>query len=387
MPVSKWPGKYVIGLTGNIGTGKSVVRRMLEHLGAYGIDADALAHRTIAKGAPGYQPVIDQFGRWVLGPDGEIDRTRLARLVFNDREALARLEGVIHPLVSQGIDWLARRSPQQVIVIEAIKLIEASIGKACDSIWVTYTPPEIQLARLMTQRKMSEAEARQRITSQPPQEQKLAAATVVIRNDSTFEAAWKQVSTAWTRLVPAQAQTGEVVAVPAPARPAAARTEVELSVSRGKPRDSEAIVALMNRFRRPATPLTREDIMAAFGEKAFLMLRAGADLAGLVGWQVENLVARTTDILLSPDIPVERGLQALVEEMERSSKNLQCEASLVFAPPELADEAFWKKLGYEKRAPHSLGISAWQEAARESMSPGATLFFKQLRTDRILRPI
>ena len=64
--MSKWAGKYVIGLTGNIGTGKSVVRRMLEHLGAYGIDADALSHRTIAKGAPGYQPVIDLFGRWIL---------------------------------------------------------------------------------------------------------------------------------------------------------------------------------------------------------------------------------------------------------------------------------------------------------------------------------
>ena len=68
--VSKWSGKYVIGLTGNIGTGKSVVRRMLEHLGAYGIDADALSHRTIAKGAPGYQPVIDLFGRWILTPQG-----------------------------------------------------------------------------------------------------------------------------------------------------------------------------------------------------------------------------------------------------------------------------------------------------------------------------
>jgi hypothetical protein len=68
--VSNWPGKYVIGLTGNIATGKSVVRRMLEHLGAYTIDADALSHRVISRGAPGYQPVLDKFGTWLLDKDG-----------------------------------------------------------------------------------------------------------------------------------------------------------------------------------------------------------------------------------------------------------------------------------------------------------------------------
>ena len=67
------PGKTIIGLTGNIATGKSVVRRMLEHLGAYTVDADALAHRVISKGAPGYQPVLDKFGSWLLDKDGQID--------------------------------------------------------------------------------------------------------------------------------------------------------------------------------------------------------------------------------------------------------------------------------------------------------------------------
>ena len=195
--MSKWAGKYIIGLTGNIGTGKSVIRRMLEHMGAYGIDADALSHRTIAKGAPGYQPVIDPFGRWIFSPDGEIDRTKLGRVVFGDPEALAQLEGIIHPLVLQGVDWLINRSTQPVIVVEAIKLLEVSLSRTCDSIWVTYTPPEMQLARLMVNRKMSEAEARQRIAAQPPQEQKLAAANIVIRNDSSFEETWKQVTAAW----------------------------------------------------------------------------------------------------------------------------------------------------------------------------------------------
>jgi dephospho-CoA kinase len=90
--VSKWANKYVIGLIGNIGTGKSVVRRMLEHLGAYGIDADALGHRAFARGAPGYQPVLDIFGKWILNPESEIDRHKLGRVVFSDPEAMKQLE-------------------------------------------------------------------------------------------------------------------------------------------------------------------------------------------------------------------------------------------------------------------------------------------------------
>ena len=102
--MSKWAGKYVIGLTGNIGTGKSVVRRMLEHIKTLNIDADALSHRAIAKGVPGYQKVLDMFGRWVLGADGEIDWVKLGWLVFADKETLTQLEAIIHPLVSQTVD-------------------------------------------------------------------------------------------------------------------------------------------------------------------------------------------------------------------------------------------------------------------------------------------
>ena len=127
--MSAWPGKIVIGLTGNIATGKSVVRKMLEHLGAYGIDADALAHRAMAKDAPGYQPVLNTFGRYILAPDEQIDRSKLARIVFTDPEALARLELIVHPLVAQAIDVLVRRSHHKVIVIEAIKLLESGLPR------------------------------------------------------------------------------------------------------------------------------------------------------------------------------------------------------------------------------------------------------------------
>jgi dephospho-CoA kinase len=383
--VSKWAGKYIIGLTGNIGTGKSVVRRMLEHLGGYGIDADALSHRAMAKGSPGYQAVIDTFGRWIVAPDGEIDRSRLGRMVFADPQAMSQLEGIIHPLVLQGMNWLIKRSTQPVIVIEAIKLLEGSIVKTCDSVWVTYAPPAVQLARLMQGRKMSEVEARQRINAQSPQEEKIALANVVVRNDGTFENTWKLVNEAWKRTVPALAE--EQAAAPVAAQAGQKLPPGEITIQRGRPRDSEAIANLINQVRKDANRLSNEDIMAAFGEKAFLMLRVGPRVAAVLGWQVENLVSRTVDIHMLPEIAAAEVLPLMIEEMERASRNLQCEVSLVYAPPGLAGASFWQKLGYEPRLPQNLGVSAWQEAANESMRSGTTLLFKQLRIDRVLRPI
>src|SRR5512136_1173048 len=184
--MSAWPGKFVIGLTGNIATGKSVVRKMLEHLGAYGIDADALGHRAIAKDAPGYKPVIDTFGKWILAPDGQIDRTKLARVVFADPDALVQLEAIIHPLVRQAIDLLIRRSSQRVIVVEAIKLLEGPLRQACDTVWVTYAQKSTQISRLTQKRGLSVAVAHQRVNSQPPQDEKVNAANTVIHNEGSF---------------------------------------------------------------------------------------------------------------------------------------------------------------------------------------------------------
>jgi dephospho-CoA kinase len=195
--VSNWPGKYVIGLTGNIATGKSVVCKMLEHLGAYIIDADVLSHRAMTKGAPGYQKVIDIFGKWIVDGDGEIDRTKLGRHVFNDPDALRQLEDIIHPLVEHAMDLLIQRASQRVIVIEAIKLLESKLAGACDTIWVTCAPEPVQKARLMQKRNMTVQDALQRIHAQPPQEMKTAAANVVIQNAGSFEDTWKQVVAAW----------------------------------------------------------------------------------------------------------------------------------------------------------------------------------------------
>lgn len=380
--MSRWKDKHVIGLTGSIGTGKSVVRRMLEHLGAYGIDADALGHRAIAKGAPGYQAVLDTFGRFLLDEDEQINRIKLSRIVFNDPQALAALEAIIHPLVIQAVDLLIRRSPHKVIVVEAIKLLESSLADACDGIWVVYTPPEIQLSRLVQNRKMTEKEARQRITSQVPQESRFGRATTIIKNVGSFEDTWQQVATAWQRSIPVKAEG--IFPVSKPVRLPLG----EVNVQRAGPRQIDEIVQVYNNVYEGKVTYTAKDVMAAFGEKAYLLLKIESTTMGFLGWQVENLVARTTEILLDPAIPAAEYLPILIREMEHASSQLQCEISLLFVPPHLSRyDPLWISLGYSEKKPADLGVLAWQEAALESTQPGSILFFKKLRPDRVLRPI
>jgi dephospho-CoA kinase len=377
--MSAWPGKFVIGLTGNIGTGKSVVRKMLEHLGAYGIDADALANRAIAKGSPGYLPVVDLFGKWILDSNEQIDRAKLGRLVFSDPSALESLEKVVHPLVGQAVDILIRRSRQEVVVVEAIKLIEAGLAKKCDSLWVTYAPQEQQIARLVQKRGMPEASAIQRIQAQPPQEDKVIVADVVIRNDRDFENTWMQVVMAWNNLFPATEV--EPVEVTAPAAG-------EFVVHRARPREAEDIAVLITQLSRGTRKLTRQDVMAAFGEKAFLLLKVNGRPLGLAGWKVENLVACTDDVFIDKSLGFIEALGVMMSEVERVSRELQCEISLLFLPVDSGDqEPSLQALGYQQRTIQSLGVRAWQEAAQESMPARSMMLFKQLRQDRVLRPV
>ena len=379
--MSNWPGKYVIGLTGNIATGKSVVRRMLEHLGAYTIDADALSHRVISRGAPGYQPVLDTFGKWLLGPDGQINRTKLGHVVFADREALRQLEEIIHPYVTQAIDILVRRAGQAVIVIEAIKLLESDLRSRCDTIWVTDAPQRVQVERLMRKRGMSEADALQRVQMQSAQKEKLAVAHVVITNHGSYDDLWRQVNEAWKRITPAQ-EAGPPTKVRT--RPA----DGALSLQRGKPRDAARIAELITRLSKGKQRMTKDQAMEAFGDRAFLLLLMNDELVGIAGWQVENLVARVTDLFLDQGVAAEKALPLMIQEVERASGDLQCEAALVFPPIDLVGfDSIWKEMGYQRRSPDTLGVQAWEDAALESMPKGSALFFKQLRTDRVLRPI
>jgi dephospho-CoA kinase len=198
----------LIGLTGNIGTGKSTVAGMLVELGAEAIDADAVVHQVMRAGTPVHAAIVSAFGPGVLSPGGEVDRRRLGEIVFADPAALARLEAIIHPVVIEEVNRRVASSSAAAVVVEAIKLIEAGMADGCDSVWVTTCRPEQQAQRIMEARGLSRAEAEHRVRVQPPQEEKVARADVVIDTSGTLAWTREQVVAAWKKL------SGEI---PAPA--------------------------------------------------------------------------------------------------------------------------------------------------------------------------
>lgn len=193
----------VIGLTGNIATGKSTVAAMMGELGAETIDADRVAHHVMRAGTPVHAAVVDAFGARVLGPHGEIDRERLGGIVFADPQALARLEAIVHPATIEAVERRVSASSAAVVVVEAIKLIEAGMAEWCDRVWVTACPAEQRVARLV-ERGLDRAEARQRVRAQSPQADKIARADVVIDTSGSLAETRRQVQAAWQRLIEAE---------------------------------------------------------------------------------------------------------------------------------------------------------------------------------------
>jgi dephospho-CoA kinase len=191
----------VIGLTGNIATGKSTVAGILRALGATVIDADQLARQVVQPGQPALAQIVETFGHDVLLPSGALDRAKLGRLVFSDPDKLRRLEAIIHPAVGAAIQRALDEHPDHgVVVLEVIKLFESSWARRCDQVWVTYCPPDAQVARLVGTRGLSIEEARLRVAAQPPQADKIARADVLIDTSQGLNYTRQQVFAAWEAL-------------------------------------------------------------------------------------------------------------------------------------------------------------------------------------------
>ncbi|MFQ5343698.1 MAG: dephospho-CoA kinase [Anaerolineae bacterium] len=191
---------YRIGLTGNIGAGKSTVLRMLAKLGAEVIDADQIAHQVTQPGGPAYELVVQAFGSEIVRADGTIDRAKLGDIVFQDPAALKRLESLIHPAVGRIIAQQLAETRASVVAIEAIKLIEAGMHTSGDALWIVTATRERQIERLMATRQLKRSEAEARIDAQPPIEPKLPLADVVIENNGTIDGLWEQVWSAWEHI-------------------------------------------------------------------------------------------------------------------------------------------------------------------------------------------
>lgn len=190
----------VIGLTGPIGAGKSTVAAMLRELGAKVLDADAIVHDEQSRGTVGYSAIVQTFGTKVLGEDKEIDRRKLANEVFGDPAKLERLERILHPrVIARILEARKMLKDGDVLVVEAIKLLESGLRNVCDQIWVVVAPRDETLRRLEA-RGLPRAEAELRLRSQRSEGEFRAAADVVIENDADRDRTKARVREAWSRV-------------------------------------------------------------------------------------------------------------------------------------------------------------------------------------------
>ena len=194
----------MIGLTGNIAAGKSTVLAYLRRKGAYVIDADKLTHRAMQPGGPAFDAIVGAFGRDILADDGSINRAALGSVVFADANALRRVEEIVHPAVFELAKEELAQTTAPVVVVEAIKLLEAKrLVTLCQEVWVVTSDPDVQMRRLLQERGMSETEARQRMAAQSSQADKVKQATRVIANNGSIQALYEQLDAAWNELMAA----------------------------------------------------------------------------------------------------------------------------------------------------------------------------------------
>jgi len=190
----------VVGLTGPIGAGKSTVAAILRELGAKVLDADALVRDEQSRGTVGYSAIVQAFGTKVLGEDKEIDRAKLAAEVFGDPAKLAKLERIMHPrVIARILEARKMLREREVLVVEAIKLLESGLRNVCDEIWVVIAPRELMLERLAA-RGLSRAEAELRLRNQYSEEEFRSAADVIIENDADRDRIKDRVRAEWARL-------------------------------------------------------------------------------------------------------------------------------------------------------------------------------------------
>jgi len=192
-----------VGLTGNIGAGKSTVAELLVAHGAALVDADRIARQVVEPGAPAYRPLIDRFGTGILDGEGRIDRPALAALVFGDADRLADLNAIIHPAIGvamiEGKDAYAGTDRIVVMDIPLLKPFHRDL-LSLDAVVVVDVPPELALERLVAQRGMSEEDALARQAAQPTRAERLEGADFVVDNSDGTDRLAAEVERVWSAL-------------------------------------------------------------------------------------------------------------------------------------------------------------------------------------------
>ena len=194
------------GLTGGAASGKSTVARMFQDLGARTIDADRIGHEMLRSSSPASVEILRQFGKGILDDSGEIDRSRLGRIVFGDPQKLQQLNAIVHPRIIARVEDLAAQhhadDPGAVILVDAALIFEAGIGGRFDKVVVAWCRPEQQIERLMAKSGLTREEAERRIAAQMPAEEKRRRADYLIDCSGSLESTREQVRRVYADLVP-----------------------------------------------------------------------------------------------------------------------------------------------------------------------------------------
>ncbi|MEW5718587.1 MAG: dephospho-CoA kinase [Chloroflexota bacterium] len=423
---------YLIGLIGNLGSGKSTVRKMLEQLGARGIDADALAHVVMQRGTPTWRAIVDAFGASILAYDGRIDRRALGTRVFADARALQTLEAIVHPAVGTLTKDLLRETTQPVVVLEAIKLIEAGMHHWCDALWAVTCPADAQIERVARTRSVSADDVRARLAAQGTLDDQLRLADVVIDNSGDLEATRAQVTRMWKALRPETAHDKSewlwnilrveppppsVVTVtppPAPATPddtitlppvvspvpdtiappptptpaLPVKTLTEFDVRRTRRNDLNALaVAIAKRENRPQ-PLSHEEALKRFGSGGYRIAIGDGHIVAFAAWEAENLVATVREMWAESSYITLMVLPRLLALIEDEARALLCEVVVVFleinAPLHISEQT--RASGYQIVELNGLH-PVWQTIVRERIKPGERIWAKRLRAEMVTKPM
>ena len=193
----------IIGLTGGIASGKSLVAGILESLGAVVIDADRLAREVVTPGTTPYNAIIKKFGKGIVNADGTIDRKTLGKIVFANSSARKHLEQITHPAIGELAENRfaeERRKGTQTVFYMAPLLIEAGIASKVDEVWIVFADKKTQLERLMRRDGIGHDEALQKIAAQMPIDEKIKLGKIIIYNTGTREETEKQVIELWEAL-------------------------------------------------------------------------------------------------------------------------------------------------------------------------------------------
>lgn len=194
---------FVVGLTGGIGSGKSAFAALLAEQGARVVDADLLGREALQPGRPAWHSVVDQFGDEVLAHHSlQIDRKRLAEIVFADRDKLAALNAIVHPVIMKGIaDALDKlRNTDEIVILDAALILELGLSEGLDALVVVVADESLRKKRLANERGMSDADIVARMRAQASPEEQEAKADLVVRNNGNIEELTREAERVWLEL-------------------------------------------------------------------------------------------------------------------------------------------------------------------------------------------